>query len=66
MRILLVHNAYGKFSGEEAVVNAQSKLLKSNGHEVVLFERSSAEIQTLWDKIRAFLTGIYNPFPEGK
>jgi len=66
MRILLVHNAYGKFSGEEAVVNAQSKLLKSNGHEVVLFERSSAEIQTLWDKIRAFLTGIYNPFSRRK
>jgi glycosyltransferase involved in cell wall biosynthesis len=66
MRILLVHNAYGKFSGEEAVFNAQAKLLKDNGHEVLLFERSSAEIKTLWDKVRAFFSGIYNPFSSKK
>jgi glycosyltransferase involved in cell wall biosynthesis len=62
MRILLVHNSYAKFSGEEAVVGSQTNLLKNNGHDVQLFGPSSAEIRTSWDKIKAFFTGIYNPF----
>lgn len=29
MKIALVHNEYGKFSGEEAIVRAQAELLKT-------------------------------------
>lgn len=61
MRVLLVHNSYGKFSGEESVVAEQAQLLEANGHEVLRFERSSAEIHNFRDKIRAFFAGIYNP-----
>ena len=63
MRICIVHNEYGKFSGEEVVVSGQKKLLSNNGHDVICFERSSAEIpQMLLGKLRAFLSGIYSFF----
>ena len=61
MRILVVHNRYGKFSGEESVVDAQVKLLVDDDHEVMRFERSSTEIRSVYGKIKAFFTGIYNP-----
>ncbi len=61
MRILVIHNDYGKFSGEEHVVESLSHLLKDNSYEVVHFSRSSAELyQTRSGKIRAFFSGIYS------
>jgi len=61
MRICLVHNRYGSFSGEEAVVEATAHLLSEKGHEVVEFVRSSAEIgQMRLGKARAFFSGIYS------
>jgi glycosyltransferase involved in cell wall biosynthesis len=63
MKILLAHNEYGKFSGEEAVVARQTELLRARGHETFLFGRSSADIDRLrFGRARAFLSGIYNPF----
>lgn len=35
MRTLIVHNAYGKYSGEEAVVDAIRYVLENHGQEVV-------------------------------
>lgn len=61
MNIYIIHNEYGKFSGEEAVVAGQKKLLADNGHEVVCFERSSAEIPKMrLGKLRALFSGIYS------
>ena len=34
MKILLVHNNYGKRSGEEAVVDKMDAIFKSIGHDV--------------------------------
>jgi glycosyltransferase involved in cell wall biosynthesis len=63
MRIVLVHNAYGKFSGEEAAVENLKVLLRCHGHQILPFERNSAAINHLaGGKIRAFFSGIYNPF----
>ena len=45
MRILQVHNHYQQYGGEDAVVKAEGELLKSQGEEVFLYERSNAEIQ---------------------
>lgn len=42
MKILLVHNSYAKYSGEEAVVDKMAVMLRSNGHEVC-FYRSTIE-----------------------
>jgi glycosyltransferase involved in cell wall biosynthesis len=61
MRICLVHNDYGKPSGEEMIMENQARLLKTKGHEVIHFRRSSSEIfQMPLGKIRAFFSGIYS------
>lgn len=59
MRILIVHNHYGRFAqgGEANVMNAEAQLLAEHGHEVMKFERTNAEIYetgTLTKKISAF------------
>ena len=61
MRILIAHNEYGKPSGEEHAVRAIAGILQSHGHQVNLFLRSSAEIQSTSVKVRAFFSGIYSP-----
>jgi glycosyltransferase involved in cell wall biosynthesis len=61
MKILIVHNEYGKFSGEEAVVAVHKKVLEEHGHEVFSFRRSSTELDRMrFGKVRAFLSGIWN------
>jgi glycosyltransferase involved in cell wall biosynthesis len=61
MNILLVHNAYAEFSGEEAVVESQVRLLEKNGHHVIRYERNSAEIATMHlGRLQAFFSGIYS------
>jgi len=60
LKILQIHNEYGKKSGEETVVEAQAKVLKDAGHEVRQFVRSSAEIYTMrYGKIVAFISSLY-------
>ena len=61
MKILIIHNKYGKYSGEEAVVDAQIDLLRANGHQVITYFRSSEELETMPNgKIKAFFTAFYN------
>ena len=61
MKILVVHNEYGKFSGEEAVVYNLCRLLEEQGHSVVKLFRSSAEIADMFiGRTRAFFSGIYS------
>lgn len=60
MRVLIVHNAYQQRGGEDAVVQAESDLLNSRGHEVTLFgrhnddasrmPRASLALETLWSR----------------
>jgi hypothetical protein len=62
MKICLVHNEYGKFSDEEAVVAQQRDLLQADGHTVEMFTRTSDDIsETLLAKTRALFSGIYSP-----
>lgn len=61
MKILLIHNKYEKFSGEEAVVESQIKILKEAGHIVITYFRGSDEIKYMFfGKIRSFFLGVYN------
>ena len=63
MKIAIVHNEYGTFSGEEAVVAGQIQLLEKHGHSVCKFIRSSTEIDKKFlGQLQAFCSGIYNPF----
>ncbi|MFC1603518.1 glycosyltransferase family 4 protein [Planctomycetota bacterium] len=62
-RLLFIHNEYAKPSGEEYSAQAISDLLEARGHEVFWFKRSSTEIsESISGSIKAFFTGIYNPF----
>jgi len=61
MKILCVHNAYGRHSGEEAVVESLQRLLIGHGHELTSLARSSEELEgQTFGKAKAFFTGIYN------
>lgn len=37
MKILLIHNNYGKFNGKESVVKSTSHLFTNCGHEALKF-----------------------------
>jgi glycosyltransferase involved in cell wall biosynthesis len=61
MRILLVHNEYGKFSGEETIFYAAASLLKEKGHEVHLFLKRSADLPAgLRGQVQGFVSGIWS------
>lgn len=62
MKILYVHNEYGKPSGEEQAAGELVSLLREHGHQVEWFTRSSEEINgSPFNLIKSFFTGIYNP-----
>ncbi|MGE0268331.1 MAG: glycosyltransferase [Candidatus Omnitrophota bacterium] len=44
MRILIGHNQYQNFGGEDAVALAEQQLLQDNGHEVIVYSRSNTEL----------------------
>jgi|APHig6443718053_1056840.scaffolds.fasta_scaffold00845_8 glycosyltransferase involved in cell wall biosynthesis len=63
MRILQLHNHYGSHSGESTVLDAHASLLKSHGHEVFSYTRSSVELESMrFGKAMAFFTALYSPF----
>ena len=63
MKILYIHNDYARPSGEENASAALADMLREHGHEIEFFRRSSAEIaESLGGRIKAFFTGIWNPF----
>lgn len=47
MRILIAHTAYQQRGGEDAVVEAETALLRGHGHEVSLYQRHNDEIPAL-------------------
>ena len=62
MKILLVHNDYGKYSGEEAVVDKMAVMLARLGHEVAQLRMTTAGArESLGGKIRGFISGVYCP-----
>ncbi len=62
MKVLLVHNDYGAYSGEEAVVDKMAVMLASRGAEVAQLRMSTAGVRdSLSGQIRGFLNGIYSP-----
>lgn len=61
MKILIVHNNYGKYSGEEAVVDKMADMLTSHGHEVAFYRRTTEGVrESAVGKIKGFLSGIYS------
>jgi len=60
MKVLFIHNKYGRISGEELMIESIMSLLKSNGHEVMLYSKDSSDIVSIPHKIKAFLSGIWS------
>jgi glycosyltransferase involved in cell wall biosynthesis len=57
----MIHNAYGRFSGEEAVVQSVVALLRGNGQEVAEFSRSSEDIPRMWlGRLRSLASGVHS------
>lgn len=62
MKVLLVHNDYGKYSGEEAVVDKMAGMLPPIGYEVAQLRMTTADArESLMGKISGFVSGIYCP-----
>lgn len=62
MKVLIVHNDYGKYSGEEAVVDKMAGMLPPIGYEVAQLRMTTADArESLMGKIRGFVSGIYCP-----
>ncbi len=60
MKILVAHNAYGRYSGEEAVVDRFVADMAAIGHEVETLFRSSHDAREhLWGQVQGFFAGIY-------
>ncbi|MCU7932381.1 MAG: glycosyltransferase family 4 protein [Candidatus Thiodiazotropha sp. (ex Codakia rugifera)] len=57
--ILLVHNRYQQYGGEDTVVEAEMKLLKDNGHTVNLYTRDNHEINGL-NNVKLLIDGIWS------
>ena len=66
MKIVLAHNFYGSEapSGENIAVKAEQEMLEKNGHEVILFSRSSDKIrkQGWFGAIRGGFAAAWNPW----
>ena len=62
MKILIAHNNYGKYSGEEAVVDGMVSMLEAMGHDVAQLRMTTEGLQdSATGKMRAFFAGIYSP-----
>lgn len=62
MKVLLVHNDYGKYSGEEAVVDKMAAMLSEQGHVVAQLRMSTAGArESMWGKVHGFVGGVYCP-----
>ncbi len=53
MRILIAHNAYQLAGGEDAVVDAESALLRGHGHEVEIYRRHNDELKIMRSTVAA-------------
>jgi len=59
MRILIIHNFYKQYGGEDKAVEDQIRLLKSAGHHVYLYSKDNKALN-LKNTIRTFLEAYYS------
>ncbi len=60
MKILLVHNRYLQYGGEDTTFEAETKLLVSKGHEVETLIFENKTLRNFRDKMRVACSSIYN------
>jgi glycosyltransferase involved in cell wall biosynthesis len=62
LRVLLVHNRYQQYGGEDTVVEAEAQLLRDAGHDVDLLICDNDGIQGFRSKLTAAALTTYNPY----
>lgn len=60
MKLLFVHNRYGKRSGEEIMLERIVALLRDRGHQIDTWFADSADIAGMSGKLGAAASGIYS------
>lgn len=60
MKILLIHNYYQYYGGEDTYFDSLKELLMKNGHEVKIFTKKSKDIKTFFHKLNAILSIFWN------
>lgn len=61
MRVLLIHNDYGGYSGEEYICDRVRAILEERGHAVAEYRRSSRELEAMpFARAQAFFRGIHS------
>ncbi len=60
MKVLLVHNVYRSYGGEDTAVSNKIKLLESNNITVKLFSANNIEIDGFLEKFKIFFTSIFS------
>ena len=62
MKVLLVHNDYGKYSGEEAMVDKMATMLSEQGFDVAQLRMTTAGArENIVGKTKGFINGIWSP-----
>ncbi|NWK49277.1 glycosyltransferase family 4 protein [Acinetobacter sp. SwsAc7] len=60
MRILILHNEYQQYGGEDTVVKNEVKLLQDAGHSVYVEIISNHQINGVWSKLSAALGLVFS------
>jgi glycosyltransferase involved in cell wall biosynthesis len=60
VKILLVHNFYQMYGGEDAVVENELATLRAAGHEVVVHFVHNDDIRSRWDMVVASIASFFN------
>lgn len=66
MRILLIHNYYQQWGGEDVYFDSLTKLLREKGNEVTTYTKKSSEIQNFRDKVKTSINMFTNPYIENE
>lgn len=61
MRILVIHNRYTQYGGEDSVFETETELLSRQGHFVERLIFESKEVQSFFSKCMVMLKMFYNP-----
>jgi len=60
MKILLIHNYYRYFGGEDSYVNSLKEILSKNNHKVIIYAKKSTDVKTIFDKIKVAINMFWN------
>lgn len=60
MRVLLIHNRYKQFGGEDVVVEQEAAILRDHGHEVLTITFDNTVITGFFSKFKISLQSVYN------